>query len=277
MQKITALFSFYSKKKLGEYSAQASYYLILSIFPFIMLLLTLLTFIPVDYKTFLNLLQDYISPQFLTALSSSVEDFFNSNNLRTTIFTAVFTLWSVSKSTSSLMRGLNNMYEVQETRHFIMVKINAILNTLLLGLMILASISLVIQGHRLVLFSQRYFPNLTSLINAVLDVRLLLFYIILISFTTLMYKLLPNRKIPIIYEIPGAVFTTLGWYAFTGLFGLYVNHASGYYLVYGSLTAIFLSFVWIYICIHILYIGAGINLFLERRFHHAKSRSRIKK
>jgi membrane protein len=63
----------------------------------------------------------------------------------------------------------------------------------------------------------------------------------------------------------GAVIASGGWIAFSAAFSLYVSHSS--MTVYGSLTTIVLSMLWLYICISILFLGAIINkyTFLKRK------------
>lgn len=266
MQTILNLVNAYNDKRISEYSAQASYFLILSVFPFIMLILTLLRFIPIDYNITMEYIVNFIPPSWQETVRNLVDEILLRTNIIHTLATAAATLWASSKSISALMRGMNNMYEKEETRFFITVRLNALLNTFLLVSIILVSLVLMIFGDRLMALAQHYWPDIGIIIQSVLNMRTLFFFCSLIMILMMMYKLLPNRKIPLLWELPGAVFSTLGWYLFSKLFAVYVNHNNRYYFMYGSLTTIVIAVIWVYICINILYIGAGINLYLEKYF-----------
>ncbi len=276
VQAAVRFFSFYSEKKLGEYAAQASYYLILSVFPFIMLLLTLIHFLPIEYEDIVSYVFTLIPTDSQSTVKSVLDELFIRTNMRHTLVTAVITLWASSKSVSSLMRGLNNMYECRETRFFVSVKINALINTLLLGLVMLGSMLLMVFGDQLAGLAEKYVPDIAIIIDSVLDMRTLFFFCIVIFINMLMYQMLPNRRVSILWQLPGALFCTLGWYLFTVLFQVYMQHASNYYIMYGSLTAIIFAIIWVYACILIFYIGAGLNLYCERYFYGDKAGTGIK-
>lgn len=244
---ILDILNFYNNKKLGEYSAQASYYIILSFFPFIILLLSLIRLFPFKQTESIELLN---SIHFF-------EELLSNEPAELSIFTAAITLWSVSKSVLSLIRGLNNMLDCKETRGFIVTRIYAIINTILLLLMFAASILIVVFGKSI--------ANFTPV------------FCIITIFIMLMYKMLPNQKNKLLSQFPGAIFCTICWYIFTKLFEIYAKNSINYYIIYGSLTTTIFAIIWIYVCIQIFYIGAGINLFYIRNFSSYKNSSRIKK
>lgn len=274
---IVRFINFYSEKKLSEYAAQASYYLILSVFPFIMLLLTLIRFLPIEYEFILSSVFSVLSMGSQENVKNILDELFVRTNMGHTLITAAVTLWASSKSVSSLMRGLNNMYECRETRFFISVKINALLNTLLLELIMIGSMLLMVFGEQLAKIAEKYLPDIAIVVDSVLDMRTLFFFCIVIFIVMIMYKMLPNRNVPILSQLPGAIFCTAVWYIFSMLFRIYIKGANNYYIMYGSLTAIIFAIIWIYACILIFYIGAGVNLFFERSFYSDKTCSGIEK
>ena len=85
---------------------------------------------------------------------------------------------------------------------------------------------------------------------------------ILLFFFLIMYIVLPNRKTSLIYELPGAILSSLGWIGFSYGFAFYIDNMANFSYVYGSLTAIVLLLLWVYFCMYILFIGAEVNYFL---------------
>lgn len=94
---------------------------------------------------------------------------------------------------------------------------------------------------------------------------------ILMVFFLGIYTFVPDKKLQMRKQVPGAVFSTVGWMGFSFAFSLYFNHIGGknYSYMYGSLAAIVLLLLWLYMCICILFLGAEINYYWE------ESRERI--
>ena len=75
------------------------------------------------------------------------------------------------------------------------------------------------------------------------------------------YTFVPDRRLSVKSQVPGAVFSTLGWMGFSLAFSLYFTHFGGwnYSYMYGSLAAIVLFLLWLYFCMCILFWGAEVN------------------
>jgi len=83
-----------------------------------------------------------------------------------------------------------------------------------------------------------------------------------------LYKYIPNRKGSLIREFPGALFAGVGWQLFSFLYSLYINHSSGFMNMYGSLATIVFAMLWLYFCISIVFYGAELNTFIEKKIIH---------
>ena len=79
----------------------------------------------------------------------------------------------------------------------------------------------------------------------------------------LMYKFFAGKKVPFKNQLPGAIFSALGWVFFSLIFGFYINTFPDYSYIYGSLTALILFSFWLYWCMIIFLLGAEINLFVQ--------------
>ena len=270
VQKIIEVCTLYSDKRISQYSAEASYYLILSFFPFLMLLLTLVRFIPIDYEGLIKGMVLVIPEAWQQTVLGLINEIFIRTNYSHTILTAVITLWASSGSISSLMSGLNNMYEKDETRIWPLVKLNSLFNTILLEIMVIIMMVLLIFRDILLGILGKHLPDfIFSFISDIIFNKLLIF-IVLLVIIMIMYVMLPNRKINIIRELPGALFTALGWYLLSLLFGYYTTGAFTYFYIYGSLATLILGIVWIFFCMNVFYIGAAINCYLEKHYFNPK-------
>ena len=81
----------------------------------------------------------------------------------------------------------------------------------------------------------------------------------------LFYLVLPNRRQRLARVLPGALAAAVAWNLFSSALSLYVNHFPRASTLYGSLTLLLFSLLWLYICISIIFYGALLNRVLERR------------
>ena len=76
----------------------------------------------------------------------------------------------------------------------------------------------------------------------------------------LLYAFVPNVKLKVKNQFPGALFSAVSWNLFSWGFSIYVGTFNGL-SVYGSLSAIVVIMLWLYFCMYLLLIGAHINRF----------------
>ena len=101
---------------IGLYAAQASFFLIISLIPFVMLLLTLVKFvIPVNEADILSALSPYIPSQISPWVDTITDEIFDqSSNISLISATAITTLWLSSRGFMALYSGLNNVFDIKE-------------------------------------------------------------------------------------------------------------------------------------------------------------------
>ena len=87
----------------------------------------------------------------------------------------------------------------------------------------------------------------------------------------ILYKMLPNRKATLKSQVPGAVLIAAGWSLFSYFFSLYFELFPGFSNMYGSLTALIMVMLWLYICMNLLLYGAEINSYFEKEFRKAQA------
>ena len=256
------------KDNITGYASQSCFYIILSFFPFIMLLLTLIRFLPVEYGTIVSFLEKITPLQMHSFLGSIVSELFERSTITLTSVTAIATLWASGKGFMSLMQGFNTIYGIKESRNFLILRLIATLYTLLFIMVIILSLVVLVFGNQLLNFFTVKFPNIAFMTSAILKQKNLIFPIILMIFFLCMYKFIPSRRTSIFNEIPGALVATIGWFSFSYFYSLYVNNTPNFSYMYGSLTTFVFALVWLYFCMIILFFGAEFNTFIEHRIIH---------
>ena len=90
----------------------------------------------------------------------------------------------------------------------------------------------------------------------------------------ILYKMLPNRKATLKSQVPGAILIAAGWSLFSYFFSIYFDMFPGFSNMYGSLTALIMVMLWLYICMNLLLYGAEINSYFEKQFRMAQASMR---
>ena len=239
--------------------------LILSFFPFIMLLTALLKYTPLSEEVLVATVGSVIPESFHSLINGLISQIYENQSHAVISITVVTALWLGSKSFLSLIRGFNSVYEIEETRNYFVVRLFSVLYTLVFALLIIVSLAVLVFGNTLYLHLQSHFPFLENALLPVISFRSIVSFIIMLFFFTMMYKNIPNRRLRFTEQIPGALLATSGWLGFSYLYSYYVDHISNYASFYGTMTVIALLMVWLYACMYLLFLGGFLNYFLQRR------------
>lgn len=262
--------SFFMKKIrddfIAAFSAQAAFFIIISFFPFIMLLLSIVPYFSINKNNTLNFFIQIFPSGVSSLIIMIIEDMYDKATSGTLIsLTALSTLWSAGKGFLAIMKGLNSVYEIQETRHSLLLRAISALYTFIFAIMVITTMLLFVFGNKLLIWIEHKFPVLADTALLIISLRTIVGFIILLIFFLLIYVVIPNRKTKIMNELPGAMVCAAGWMAFSYAFSTYIDNYSSFSSMYGSLTAIVLFMLWMYFCMYILFIGAEVNLFLVNK------------
>ena len=108
----------------SAFSAQAAFFIIISFFPFIMFLLSIVPFFSLKESTILNIVTQIFPSAFNSLIVLVVTEVYHKTNSGTLISATVITaLWSAGKGILAIMKGLNSVYEIEETRKTIFLRI----------------------------------------------------------------------------------------------------------------------------------------------------------
>lgn len=254
----------------GAYAAQAAYFLIMSFIPFVLFLTTIIRYTPLTYNMVSDTIRSFVPHSLQSFVLMVVSDVYDRSTAVMPV-TAVMALWSAGKAMQSLINGLNTIYHVKETRNWLVTRIYAVLYTLLFGLAIIASLLLLVLGNRIQAAAADYIPVLGRLIGRIIGARTFLVFGVLFLVFLLLYKVLPNRKATLKSQVPGALIIAVAWSAFSYFFSIYFELSPNFTNMYGSLTALIMLMLWLYICMNMLLYGAEMNAYFEKQFRKAQA------
>lgn len=252
-----------SEDSLTAYAAQTTFFVLLSFFPFIMLLIMLASRFSFARTNVVYYLLDIAPSQLKTYILYIVDEIMYSNSNSFTVITAFVSLWSAGKGIQALTYGLDKIYDVERKKNYFIGRLFSALYTLIFILLCFAMMVLHIFGKQIGLKIIELRPSFANATILILSLKSAFTFIIIFVFLLLMYYQLPGRKGKVRYELPGAAAAALGWMLMTKLFSFYIQHISSVSKMYGSLTSVILIIIWLYIGMQVVLYGAEINNFYQ--------------
>lgn len=257
----------------GAYAAQAAYFLMLAFIPFILFLTTMVRYTPLTYKMVRDAIIGFVPQNLQSFILGILAEVYGRSTAIVPI-SALFALWSAGKGVQSITNGLNVIYHVKETRNWLVTRIYAVFYTLLFVVAIITSLLLLVLGNRIQETASAYIPIVGTVIERILGARTFLVFSVLFLVFLCLYKVLPNRRASFKSQVPGALLTAVVWLAFSYGFSIYFELFPNFSNMYGSLAAIVMVMLWLYVCMNLLLYGAETNAYFEKQFRMAQNSMR---
>lgn len=263
-QKMQSFTNELNEKHVSAYAAKTAYFIMLSFIPILMLLFTLLQFTPLHKADVLSLFVGVFPSSIDPLVISIVDEIYGKSGTLISI-SAIIVLWTAGKGITAIIQGLNSVFDVKETRNYLVLRIYGAFYTVLMILAILLLLVLVVFGNKIQTNFLSNIPLIGSITGAILKKRYVISICLLVLIFAVIYHFMPNTRIRFKYQLPGAVFTAASWSAFSFGFSVYVDYFSNMSNMYGSLTTIIIVMLWLYMCMYIMLIGAVINGILMKK------------
>lgn len=262
LKDLKPLFKQFAIHNLSEYTAQCTYYMVLAFIPFLILTVTLLQYTGIQKDTFIWIIQTIIPTSMSDAAINIVQEVY-SKSLGTISASAIFLLWSARKGFLALTKGIHRAYDTKN--NYIKLQLKSLTTTIILVILVILVLVLSVFGNSIIEILQSRFNIPSTLIN-IIEITRVGVYGILFLVVLLMYRFIPEHKIPLKHHIPGAIIATLGWYLSSLFFSMFIDTFKSFSIIYGSLTSVTLAMMWVYFGMYIILIGAEVNSFrLKKR------------
>lgn len=254
------LYARFTNDDLLSIGAQVTYFLLLSLPPFLIFLITLLTFTPiVDFQSNIDIIATLMPANVYEILREIINQTIANRSGTLLSFGIIFALWSSAHGVAYLIRGINRAYNQEETRPFLKLKAVSLAITLVLTFTIIFSMILIVFGG--ILGTQFFhFLGFSDIFLKIWSYfRLIIALIAIILVFIFLYYSAPNRRMRFKEVLPGAIIASISWVIVSFAFSFYANNLGNYTAVYGSLGGIFALLTWIYLSSIIFLLGAEIN------------------
>lgn len=250
----------------SAYAAQSAFFLMLSMIPIILLLLTLVQYTPVTKADVMTVAYEIFPTTIRTTIISIINEVYNQSRAMIPL-TAFVAIWSAGRGTLAITRGLNCVYGQEENRNFIILRLRAAFYTVLLLVAVVLCLVLLGFGNSISILVGEYVPGFYHVVEFIIEIRAIVAICLIALFSVMIYKFLPNNRRRWRNQLPGAIFTAFGWILASFIFSIYIDIFKGFSNMYGSLTTIVIIMLWLYFCMYILLLGGEVNVLLEQEIN----------
>lgn len=252
----------------GTLSTRASaiaFSFFLAIFPFLLFILNLISFIKVEgfQPRFLAFVNDLLPPQTHDFFYPVIADIALTQRTGLTYFVFFLSLFLAANGVNAIFSGFENSFQIKINRAFFRQYLVALMVSIFMSILMLTTVAVIIYGEYLISELKDYelISNDIFWINVLqIGVFVSMIYII----TAVLYHFGVKEGRQIRFFSIGALMTTLLFLLTTYLFGVYINNFSQYNELYGSIGALLIMMVYIWINSNLLLLGFELNISLRR-------------
>ena len=230
------------------YAGQACFFIVLSLFPGLVLALGILRHTSLEAADLMMLACGFLPDALEVYAWELIQGVYAHVPVGVVPVSALTALWSAGRGIWGLSRGLNAVAGMEESRSWLGHRLGCAAYTLLFLLALVLTMAILVFGLEVGGMGR--------------EVGFLILSAGQTGLFCAMYMYLPSRRSGLWETLPGAMLSSVGWMGFTALFSLYVEYFSGYANVYGSVYAVALGMLWLYGCISIFFYGGVLNRFL---------------
>lgn len=245
-----------SEDDIWSSSAALAYYLMLSFFPFVIVLVSLVAFLPFDMEEILNIIRTYVPENIFALIRENSQILANG---RVSILSVGFVsmIWASSKGSKALIRAINKSYRSENRRA-------PYKRIIIAPVLTLSIIALVVVSAALFIFSNQII-SLIGLSDIQIyyaeKLRSVTLYAALVALMAVFFKIVPDRKLTYKSVIPGALLTGIIWIFATVAFSIYLDKSSRFSFLYGTLGSFIALMLWLYLLSFSMLFGNALNAF----------------
>ncbi len=254
-----------SSDHIVAFSSQTAFFMLMSVFPLLMLLLNLTQFLPYKQSDVVALFSGLMPQEFMKYIEKIIEDLYTKSQMPIFSVSIFLFLWTAAKGMYAIGNGLDSIYDCEEYRNFFKGRFIGIIYTLIFMAMLVILLCLFVFGNTIIAKILKVYPQINPAIEMVLNLRSVFGVVILFLFFCLLFSIVPHKKNHPFSQMWGAAFSAAGWIFLSIGFRLYFDNFSGFSYMYGSITTVLMAMIWLYFCIYIIFLGGEVNCYLARR------------
>ena len=248
----------------SAYAAMSAFFFMLSLIPTMLLMLTLVQYTSLTKVDIMSFVVRILPVNVTQTALSIINQVYNQSRAVIPI-TMIVALWSAGRGVLAITAGLNWVYGSKETRNYLFLRIRATFYTVLFIIAIITTLVVLGFGNSISLFVEKYIPIASKVTDFMIQTRMVATFFGMTVFSVFIYRFLPDRNGKWYFQIPGSIFTSIGWQCTSFFVSKYLEIFKGFANMYGSLTTIVLIMLWLYFSMYIMLLGGKLNRYFQMK------------
>lgn len=246
-----------STDRVGAYAAQVAFYILMTVFPSVILFLQLIRVAPISQESILYAIDSVFPEYLLTTLHNLLQEVYSASAGLVPI-TVVTMLWTTSKVMHATTQALDTVCTTDGARGWVVVRFWSMVCTFLVFAVAVMLAGSFIGWRPLKIFLIRHRPPGMPLSSFSDTIDLMYTMLIGVLAISTLYKILPRRRLRFVAQFPGALFAVFAIMLLSHALSIYVGQFNGF-SAYGSLTTLTLVMFWLYFSCYFFLMGAVVN------------------
>ena len=245
------------------FASSVAFFVFLAIFPTVLLVFSIIPFTPLTEAGVLHFLEKVL-PEALDSLTVNIIRQLYGNSPTILSITTFILLWSSAKGIQGIKSGLNVINGSAELSNFILLRLRAVVYSLILAVGMVVMVSAVVFINYIYDLLGAYFGFHFGWLEAIFNFRFLVQWVFYAFILTFVYAWVPDKKTRPRKQWKGALFTGTTWTLFNWAFNFYLQRYSTFNL-YGSMATVIIMLIWVYTLAVLFMFGGIINVYFNNK------------
>ena len=263
-QTVLLLIRNYSQHNVGKNAAALAYYLLFAIFPLLIFASNLLGLLKLDVYAITQTLSNFL-PKDIVGLIESYLDYISHTSGHLLLwFSLVFSIWFPMRAVKGLMDDVRLAHHLSKPPNSLKYRLRQLIYTVVFLVVIILTLALSTLGEHVLGYIGRLLPEYTPRISGFIPdfwqyLRFIPMALLMFAALGALYALSMDKRPPIKQILPGIIAALISWMIVSIGFSFYVENFAHYLLIYGTMGAMIVLLMWLYMTALVLILGAEFN------------------
>lgn len=242
-------------------AAGLSYYFLLSLFPLLILLATILGYLPIPnlFNQILDFASRFVPRDAMGLVQKVLHSVLTPSRGGLLSFGIIGTLWAASGGFSAMIDALDIAYDARQSRPMLKQRFLALGLTFMTGGLMALAMVLTLVGNRAGAFLSNQLHLSFVFERSWGLIRWGIIVACIVLSMELLYFFGPNVKQRFKHSLPGAIVGTILWILISLAVNIYISNFANYNKTYGTIGAVIALMFWLYVSSIAILIGAELN------------------
>ena len=268
-QTVLLLIRNYGQHNVGKNAAALAYYLLFAIFPLLIFASNLLGLLKLDIFSITQTLSNFL-PKDIVGLIESYLDYISHTSGHLLLwFSLVFSIWFPMRAVKGLMDDVRLAHHLSKPPNSLKYRLRQLIYTVVFLVVIILTLALSTLGEHVLGYIGRLLPENTPRISGFIPdfwqyLRFIPMALLMFAALGALYAFSMDKRPPIKQILPGIIAALISWMIVSIGFSFYVENFAHYSLIYGTMGAMIVLLMWLYMTALVLILGAEFNAALTQ-------------